>query len=382
MRLRLFIFLACFFIVCPSFADDDCDNALKEGKREYSIGNYKRAKALFQNVSSWCGSSYGNAGEWIQKCDKALQPTLSVSASEIFADTDAGWSKITVFSNRAWELRSTSSSMFTVTRNDNEVTVNYNENTSTETRSDYFIIATTDGSKSIRINFSQAGQQVIAHLNVSSTSISASASGTTRTLTVDCNTSWEVEYPSATMYSVTRNGNTLTVTIHENTTKDSRSDFFNVKTLDGNLKQKISLSQDGKVSTHYATINSVMVDHNVWEDNLKGMRFHVKFNAYDVYNHKIKVCVYFSYSNGTALDGISGSGYITSNGKVTVQSQSTANYTNTTWNDYSIFMPYHYLNISPGHKNLELQAEVGILDKTTDTWLTDDYYIVSFTLSN
>ena len=114
----------------------------------------------------------------------------------------------------------------------------------------------------------------------------------------------------------------------------------------------------------------------------KGMKIHVKFDAYNVYNHQIKVCVYFYYKNGDALKGINGSEYITSSGKVTVQTTSTANYTNTTWNDFTLFMPYSYLNMASGCKDLSLEGHVGILDNTTDKWLTTSYEKFYFTFSN
>jgi hypothetical protein len=151
--------------------------------------------------------------------------------------------------------------------------------------------------------------------------------------------------------------------------------------------QKIQLSQTGKsstssYSTSSATIHKVWVDHNVYENGSKGMRIHVKFDAINVYQHQIKVCVYFYYKNGNALNGISGSSYITSNGKVTVQASSTATYTNSTWNDFTLFMPYSYLNMASGCKDLSLEGQVGILYNTTNKWLTTSYKKFYFTYSN
>lgn len=133
----------------------------------------------------------------------------------------------------------------------------------------------------------------------------------------------------------------------------------------------------------YAVINDITVDHNVFENGQKGMRIHVKFDAYNVLNHTIKVCVYFYYSGGNkALKGISGSGYCTTDGNVTVQIASTATYTNTTWNDFTLFMPYKKLNMQAGCKDVSLEGRVGILDKTTDKWLTTEYKKFYFTYSN
>ena len=124
------------------------------------------------------------------------------------------------------------------------------------------------------------------------------------------------------------------------------------------------------------------MDHNVYENGYKGMKIHVKFDAYNVYNHNIKVCVYFAYEGGNALKGKTGSDYITPDGKVTVQKSSTANYTNTTWNDFTLFMPYTYLNMQSGCNNVSLEGGVGIYDSTSQKWLTNSNKKFSFTFSN
>ena len=447
---------------------DDCSDALSEAKSLYNSGNYAKAKSLFEYVKSECGSSYGDATNWIAKCDDALTPKLSLSRTSISVGASSGSTSITVTSNRIWELRNTSSSIFSVSKSGNTITIQYYSNSSTNSRNDYFDVVTTDGSKSVRVNFYQGGKSASPSLSVSKTSISAGANGITEYITVTCNTTWEVQYPSGTMYSVTRSGNTLTVKINanssteprsdyfnvrttdgskvqkiqltqgrvatlsvsktsiscsasgtteyitvtsgktweiqypsgtmysvtrsgntltvkikENTSTESRSDYFNVKTTDGSIVQKIELTQSGRsTSNSYATINNISVDHNVYENGYKGMKIHVKFDAYNVYNHNIKVCVYFAYEGGNALKGKTGSDYITPSGNVTVQKSSTANYTNTTWNDFTLFMPYTYLNMQSGCNNVSLEGGVGIYDSTSQKWLTNSNKKFSFTFSN
>lgn len=235
-------------LCCSQFVmlADDCSDALSEAKSLYNNGNYAKAKSLFEYVKSECGSSYGDATNWIAKCNDALTPKLSLSRTSISVGASSGSTSITVTSNRTWELRNTSSSMFSVSKSGNTITIQYYSNSSTSSRNDYFDVVTTDGSKSIRVNFYQSGKTASPSLSVSKTSISAGASGITEYITVTCNTTWEVQYPSGGMYDVTRSGNTLTVKIKENTSSDSRSDFFNVKTTDGSKVQKITLSQYGK----------------------------------------------------------------------------------------------------------------------------------------
>ena len=228
------------------YADEDCDQSLREARQAYNAGQYQRAKDLCNYVISVCGATYGGVNNLMSEIDDALTPRLTVSRSNISVGPDAGTTTITVNCNRSWELANTNSTLFTVSRSGNTVTISYSENRTGSQRSDYFDVQTTDRTKSARIRVTQsAPTPVAASLSVSPSSIDAPASGTTRYLTVSCNTSWEVEYPSGTMYSVTRNGNTLTVYINENTSSSPRSDYFNVKTTDGSSVQRINMSQEG-----------------------------------------------------------------------------------------------------------------------------------------
>jgi len=382
----LFVCLICLLPVVPVQADEDCDQALREAKTAYNAGNYSKAKSLYDYVASECGNNYGSAASMSQKCKDALTPKLSVSRTNISVGASAGTTSVTVSGNRTWKLANTNSSLFTVTRNGDNISISYVANPNTTERTDYFDVQATDGSKSVRVYVKQAAKEAAPtpYLTVDKTSISSSYSGKTAYVTVSSNVAWELLYASGTMYNVTRSGNTLTVTIHENTTTDSRSDYFKVKTSDGTKEVKISLSQDGKPAPTgpTATIASVNVDHNTWNGNLKGMKIHVDFTAYDVLYHSVKVCIYFHFQDGNALNGVYGSGYITSDGKVTCQSSATANYTNTHWSDFSLFMPYNYLNMSAGCKNVSLEGQVGIYDDTAKKWLTSDYTKFYFTFSN
>ena len=459
-------------LCCSQFVAlaDDCSDALSEAKNLYNSGNYAKAKSLFEYVKSECGSSYGDATNWIAKCDDALTPKLSLSRSSVSVGASSGSTTITVTSNRTWELRNTSSSMFSVSKSGNTITIQYYSNSSTSSRDDYFDVVTTDGTKSVRVYFYQSGKTASPSLSVSKTSISASASGTTEYITVTCNTSWEVQYPSGTMYSVTRSGNTLTVKINAtsstesrsdyfnvkttdgskvqkiqltqsgiatlsvsktsisagasgiteyitvtsskpweiqypsgtmysvtrsgntltvkinaNSSSESRSDYFNVKTTDGSKVQKIELTQSGKSSSSgnsYAVIENAWIEHNVYQNNIKGMKVHAKFSAYNSYNHKVGVVLHFVNSDGFGLKDYNNS-YSDSNGKVAHSDNDIATYTNTTWNDFIIFFPYSELHMTSGCKNITLKVQLGIYDWTSSKWLTDsNAKTISFTFSN
>ena len=449
---------------------DDCSDALNEAKTLYNNGDYAKAKSLFEYVKSECGSSYGDATNWITKCNDALTPKLSLSRTSISVGASSGSTSITVTSNRTWELRNTSSSIFSVSKSGNTITIQYYFNSSTNSRNDYFDVVTTDGSKSVRVNFYQGGKSASPSLSVSKTSISASASGTTEYITVTCNTTWEVQYPtgtmynvtrngntltininahsstesrsdyfnvrttdgskvqkiqliqsgastlsvsktsiscsasgtteyitvtstkpweiqyaSGTMYSVTRSGNTLTVKINANSSTESRSDYFNVRTTDGSKVQKIELTQYGRTSSSsnsYAVIENAWIEHNVYQNNIKGMKVHAKFSAYNIYNHKVGLVLHFVNSDGFGLKDYNNS-YSDANGHVAHSDNAIASYTNTTWSDFVVFFPYSELHMTSGCKNVTLKVQLGIYDWTSSKWLTDsNAQTISFTFSN
>lgn len=304
------------FLCCSQFVvlADDCSDALSEAKSLYNSGNYAKAKSLFEYVKSECGSSYGDATNWIAKCDDALTPKLSLSHSSVSVGASSGSTTITVTSNRTWELRNTSSSMFSVSKSGNTITIQYYSNSSTSSRSDYFDVVTTDGSKSARVNFTQSGKSVSPSLSVSKTSISAGASGITEYITVTCNTTWDVQYPSGGMYDVTRSGNTLTVKVKANSSTESRSDFFNVKTTDGTKVQKITLSQGGKSSYNSSSSNSTptqyqitrmsaeftaaYIEHNVMNNGEKCMKIHSHLSIDNMKGYQAYVIAWIYNNSG------------------------------------------------------------------------------------
>ena len=262
MKKIISLFIVCVYLSSFVMADD-CSDALSEAKSLYNSGNYQKAKSLFEYVKSECGSSYGDASAWIRKCNDALTPHLTVSKSSLSFGSSGGSQSITVSSNRSWSLQGTSSSIFTVQRSGNTVTVQCNKNTTSSYRNDYFTIVTDGGDKTVKIVVSQ--EAPVVSLSVSKTSISCSASGTTEYLTVTSSKSWEVQYASGTMYDVTRSGNTLTVKIKPNPNTESRSDYFNVKTTDGSKVVKVQMTQTGRPNSGDAGISYTHSDGKTYK---------------------------------------------------------------------------------------------------------------------
>ena len=358
MMKRIYFILSLLFAASLYVLADDCSDALNEAKNLYNNGNYQKAKALFEYVKSECGSNYGEATNWIARCEDALTPKLSLSRTRVSVGPSSGSATITVTSNRTWVLKNTSSNLFTVSKSGNTITIQYHSNSSTSSQSDYFDVETTDGAKSVRVNFYQEPRAATSSLSVSTTSISCSASGTTEYITVTSSKSWEVQYPSGSMYSVTRSGNTLTVRINENTSSESRTDFFNVKTTDGSKVQKIQLSQDGRSSSPAsATFSSIDVSHNVYQNNIKGMLVKVDFTIYNMLNTKCYIIMWVYDSNGNNQKSYATSrfdSYINNDHCVISFDTFTPRYESSVWTDYELFLPNELIS-SSGYFVIELR---------------------------
>lgn len=258
MRNRIFFISLCIMCIMPSIlviADEDCDQALREGKSAYNAGDYEKAKSLFEYVKTECGTSYENVSSWIKKCQNALTPTLSVSQTDLSFDACSGSTYITVKSNRTWNLSNASSSLFTVNRSGDIVTINYSANPNESSRSDYFDIVTNDGSKSTRVYVRQKAK---TSLSISPSSLSFDAAGGSKTINISSNTEWTAYATVASWGHLTRKGNTLTLTVDANTGTNNRSTYFKVKA--GELEKQVNISQNGITPTLSVSPTSLSFD--------------------------------------------------------------------------------------------------------------------------
>lgn len=108
-----------------------------------------------------------------------------------------------------------------------------------------------------------------------------------------------------------------------------------------------------------ASVERVWVDHGVYQNEMKGMMIHVKFNVKNALERKGKVIAYFSYQDGSALEDYNGK-YCTQSGKVCASSEFSPKYTNTNYNDLKIFMPYSELHMGKGSSKLDFYLNVWI----------------------
>ncbi len=382
--MKRLILLGCLICTCSFFvyADEDCTGALQEAKSAYNAGDYQKAKRLYDYVVSECGNNYGNAAVMLRQCEEMLNPKLSVSRSYITIGASSGSTTLSVTSNRNWELRNTNSNMFSVYKNGSTITINYYANSSSSSRSDYFDVVTADGSKSVRINISQSAASIASTLSVNSTSISSPASGKTEYIIVNSNTNWEIQYATGTMYRTTRSGNMVKVEIFANSATSSRTDYFYIKTADGSKTQKISLTQYGKTSASSynaaARIKKVWIEHNVYQNSIKGMKIHVRFDVDNMRNCTGRVVAYFYHQGGTALRDANNS-YRTTSGEISCGESFTPSYINTAYNDFVLFMPYSELHCT-SYSRYNLRFFVSIFNDHSREMTQSNW--VQFTLTN
>ena len=128
----------------------------------------------------------------------------------------------------------------------------------------------------------------------------------------------------------------------------------------GALPKRVQASV-GKKSSPKANIQKVWVDHNQFEDSVKGMRIHVKFDVDHFKDSKGRVIAYFYKKNGDALKDFNEK-YDTIDGYVCVWKNFTPLYDNTLFSDFKLFMPYREFhrpqNLGSGKHDLKFRVRI------------------------
>ncbi len=107
-----------------------------------------------------------------------------------------------------------------------------------------------------------------SYLTLSQTSVYASSQGTTQTITVSSNRHWEIKYPTGSIYSVSRNGNTIIVKVSPNPTIKTRMASFSIQTTDGSKAIRVDISQAAATSQSSQTSYSTSRSHSSYEQNM------------------------------------------------------------------------------------------------------------------
>ena len=137
-----------------------------------------------------------------------------------------------------------------------------------------------------------------------------------------------------------------------------------------NFVYSTNFSLLSKPDDRYAKIESIWVDHNQMRDGVKGMLIHVKFSVYNMLNRTGRCNAYFFYDNAdyAPLQDLNNS-YCTTSGHVAMGRDFTPPYKDTTYNDFTLFIPYSELHVT-GKQSLKFN--ICIYDKESGEWLCDN----------
>lgn len=318
-------------------------------------------------VSSSTEKGYSNKPKVVSAAPKQSQkkPVKSTSKKSYFSissqyasfGSDGGNRTFTVSSSAAWKISLNTANWGHLSRSGNTLYLRVDANNSSSSRTDYFIIGS--GSKSIRVDISQGKRN---SLTVSTDSLSFSYAGGSRTISVNSSSSWKIGTKTYDWGHLSTDGNTVTIRVDANTSTNSRTDYFTIKS--GNLEKRINISQSGNTQTtsNNATIKSVYVSNDADVDGEKGLSVKVSFDVSGMKGHNGRVSCYFYDSNGNALIDRNNR-YHTSGTPSNVSSGEDIKprYDNSTYTDFEIKIPYSELHLSSTYSRT-LRVDVIVWD--------------------
>lgn len=251
-----------------------CVEALSNAKTAESVKDYDKAIAEYQKVVDANPNDTRVKGlqETARRLKREANPTLSVSENNLSFSSSGGTQTITVSCSMNWTLVDQTTSMCSVSKSGNIITVNCAANPSTSSRTTSFTIRTTNGYKEQRISISQTGR---SYSSYSSSSSSSNYSSSSTRLTVK-QSYLTINAASGTfLVDVETNANDYSITLlpswctvkskyksffsiayTENTSTSSRSDWFNVSA--GGKTVRVHITQKGKPynSSDYSSYGS------------------------------------------------------------------------------------------------------------------------------
>lgn len=291
---------------------------------------------------------------------------LNVSSDDISYSYSGGSRTITVSTDGEWQISTGTAVWGHTSINGNTITLRVDENTSSSSRTDYFVIKS--GSKEKRINISQDGKPA-TRLSVSTENVSFGKDGGRRSITVSANGEWQIGVGTASWAHTSISGNTITLRVDENSSGDERTDYFTVVAGDKDIR--INITQAGGPS---AEVNSIRVEHNIkrtgynsvlgpwgWQQvpyTYNVMRIHIDFDVNNMKGKTIRVCAFFFDEDGDKLT-TSNNQFRAPNGQVTVQNTGTATYENSNWSDYVLEIPYGVMRKGDNKFYIQIQDNRG-----------------------
>ena len=106
------------------------------------------------------------------------------------------------------------------------------------------------------------------------------------------------------------------------------------------------------------TFKNIIVDHNYFLSDKKGMNINIQFSANNLLGKEIKPTIYFYKEDGTPLEDTDGY-YATKDNKVAASNGTvTPRYENSLYEKFFIFMPYNELHINTNYRKVSCYFDI------------------------
>lgn len=203
---------------------------------------------------------------------------FSISSSSANFSSNGGSKTFTVTSSNPWRIETGTASWGRLSKNGNNLTLTVDANKTERARNDWFSIKS--GNRTIRIDISQARSS--SRFEISATSANFSEAGGSKTFTVTSTDSWHIDKSTSSWGHLTKDGNSITLSIDANTKTTSRTDYFTIKSgnkvIRVNISQaaaapfmavngsseKVSLYFDSENSKKHITVNTNIGGYEIW----------------------------------------------------------------------------------------------------------------------
>lgn len=177
------------------------------------------------------------------------------------------------------------------------------------------------------------------YLTISPNSVTFDAEGGSVDIEVSTDGNWSIGTPTASWGHLSEYGSHVTLTVDPNTENESRTDWFTIEA--GNYERRIEITQ-GANTTPSAKIERVWVDHNLFNNGVKGMMIHLECEVYNLKGQTVYFYAYFYQGdNSTPLHDYYGN-------NLSFSAMGNVLHTSGKWDDFRIFVPYTGLNMAPG----------------------------------
>lgn len=180
-------------------------------------------------------------------------------------------------------------------------------------------------------------------LDVSSDYLRFPSEGGKQTVKINSGLSWEIGDSTYGWGHLKTDGDAVTVHLDINTTPNSRTDYFTIKS--GNLEKRINIFQSECTVQPEATISAVRVKRTSTVDSTAEISIKVSFRVTGMKKHKGMVACYFYDSTGMAL--VAGNKrYSSKDGKVCVSELFYPEYDNQGFKEFELKIPCKELHMS------------------------------------